>query len=84
LQAQIKFIIHRMESAIANHEFEKARFYSDEERKRRDNLREQQDKCRLEGKLKTTVTREDIENAVARRTGMDLATIRQTGTARTW
>jgi ATP-dependent Clp protease ATP-binding subunit ClpC len=82
LQAQIKFIIHRMESAIANHEFEKARFYSDEERKRRDNLREQQDKCRLEGKLKTTVTREDIENAVARRTGMDLATIRQTGTAR--
>jgi len=28
-----------MENAIANHEFEKARFYSDEERKERENLR---------------------------------------------
>ena len=28
-----------MDSAIANHEFEKARFYSDEERKERENLR---------------------------------------------
>jgi hypothetical protein len=28
-----------MEHAIANHEFEKARFYSDEERKERENLR---------------------------------------------
>ena len=26
---RIKFIVHRMENAIANHEFEKARFYSD-------------------------------------------------------
>jgi len=26
-----------MDSAIANHEFEKARFYSDEERKEREN-----------------------------------------------
>jgi hypothetical protein len=29
-----------MERAIATHEFEKARFYSDEERKERENLRE--------------------------------------------
>ena len=28
-----------MERAIANHEFEKARFYSDEERKERENMR---------------------------------------------
>jgi len=32
VQKRIKFIVHRMENAIANHEFEKARFYSDEER----------------------------------------------------
>ena len=31
--------MHRMENAIANHEFEKARFYSDEERKERENMR---------------------------------------------
>ena len=28
VQKRIKFIVHRMENAIANHEFEKARFYS--------------------------------------------------------
>ena len=39
VQKRIKFIVHRMENAIANHEFEKARFYSDEERKERENLR---------------------------------------------
>ena len=36
VQKRIKFIVHRMDSAIANHEFEKARFYSDEERKERE------------------------------------------------
>ena len=36
VQKRIKFIVHRMENAIANHEFEKARFYSDEERKERE------------------------------------------------
>src|SRR5437867_7857254 len=39
IQKRIKFIVHRMENAIANHEFEKARFYSDEESKERENLR---------------------------------------------
>ena len=33
VQKRVKFITHRMESAIAAHEFEKARFYSEEERK---------------------------------------------------
>ena len=40
IQKRIKFIVHRMENAIANHEFEKARFYSDEERKERENMRD--------------------------------------------
>src|SRR5262249_39770855 len=38
IQRRIDFIVQRMELAIANHEFEKARFYSDEERKERQNL----------------------------------------------
>jgi len=36
---RIVFIVEGRECAIANHEFEKARFYSDEERKERQNLR---------------------------------------------
>ena len=39
VQKRVKFITHRMETAIANHEFEKARFYSEEERKEKENLR---------------------------------------------
>ena len=37
-----------MEHAIANHEFEKARFYSDEERKERENLRLLREQFNLE------------------------------------
>src|SRR5664280_267950 len=36
VEKRIKFIVHRMENAISNHEFEKARFYSDEERTERE------------------------------------------------
>jgi hypothetical protein len=39
IQKRLDFICERMEHAIASHEFEKARFYSDEERKERENLR---------------------------------------------
>jgi ATP-dependent Clp protease ATP-binding subunit ClpA len=39
IQKRIDFIVEEMERAIANHEFEKARFYSDEKRKERENLR---------------------------------------------
>jgi hypothetical protein len=39
IQKQIDFITEGIERAIVNHEFEKARFYSDEERKERENLR---------------------------------------------
>jgi hypothetical protein len=38
-QKRIDLIVKRMEQSIANHEFEKARFYSDEERKERERLR---------------------------------------------
>jgi ATP-dependent Clp protease ATP-binding subunit ClpC len=40
VQKRIAFIVRRMEGCIANHEFEKARFYSDEERKEREALRQ--------------------------------------------
>src|SRR3989304_3677981 len=47
IQKRVKFITHRMETAIANHEFEKARFYSDEERKEREKLRHVRGKLNL-------------------------------------
>jgi len=39
IRQRIQYIVKGMENAIANHEFVKARAYSDEERKERDNLR---------------------------------------------
>jgi hypothetical protein len=48
IQKRIDFISERMENAIANHEFEKARFYSDEERKERENLRLLREQFNLE------------------------------------
>jgi hypothetical protein len=39
IRKRIDFITDAMERAIANHQFEKARFYSEEERKERENMR---------------------------------------------
>ena len=38
VQARIEFIMRRLEAALANHEFEKAEFYTAEQRKERENL----------------------------------------------
>jgi ATP-dependent Clp protease ATP-binding subunit ClpC len=65
VQKRIKFIVHRMEAAIANHEFEKARFYSDEEHKERVNLQFLREKYKLDEIVTTTITREHIESVVS-------------------
>ncbi|MFL6463922.1 MAG: hypothetical protein ACJ73N_05885 [Bryobacteraceae bacterium] len=44
---QVKLVLSQMEHAIANHQFEKARFYSEEERKARENLRLLQQKYQI-------------------------------------
>jgi ATP-dependent Clp protease ATP-binding subunit ClpC len=77
VQKRIKFIVHRMENAIANHEFEKARFYSDEERKERENLRALRDKYHLDETSTGIVTREDIEEVVSRWTGVPISSIKE-------
>jgi hypothetical protein len=48
IQKRINFIVERIDHAIANHESEKARFYSDEERKERENLRLLREQFNLE------------------------------------
>ncbi len=82
VQKRIKFIVHRMENAIANHEFEKARFYSDEERKERENLRSLRDKYHLDDSSAGIVTREDIEDVVSRWTGVPITSLKEEETQR--
>src|SRR5215470_12027143 len=77
VQKRIKFIAHRMENAIANHEFEKARFYSDEERKERENLRGLREKYHLDESATGVVNREDIEEVVSRWTGVPVTSIKE-------
>src|SRR5438445_6180963 len=60
VQKRVKFITHRMESAIAAHEFEKARFYSEEERKEKETLRGLRDRYKLDDATTGIVSREDI------------------------
>lgn len=48
IQSRIRSIVKAMENAIANHEFEKARLHSDEERKERENLRLLREEFHLE------------------------------------
>src|SRR5512142_1357916 len=82
IQKRIKFIVHRMENAIANHEFEKARFYSDEERKERENLRGLREKYHLDESSTGVVNREDIEDVVSRWTGVPIASIKEEESAK--
>ncbi len=77
IQKRIKFIVHRMENAIANHEFEKARFYSDEERKERENLRVLREKYNLDDTSTGVVAKDDIEDVVARWTGVPMTSIKE-------
>ena len=81
VQNRLKFVVRRMENAIANHEFEKGRFYSDEERKERENLRVLREKYQMDETAEGTVTREDIEEVVASWTGVSVATLRQESAA---
>ena len=60
------FVIHRMDAAIANHEFEKARFYTEEEKKERETLRDLREKHHLEGEQSGVVGPETIEEVIAR------------------
>jgi ATP-dependent Clp protease ATP-binding subunit ClpC len=66
---RIRFIVQRTEASIANHEFEKARFYSAEERKERDNLKELREKYKLRNNPALNIGREEIEKVVSKLVG---------------
>ena len=64
-----------MQTSIANHEFEKARFYSSEERKERNNLNELRQKYKLDETPALNIRREHIQRAVSKITGTPIEAI---------
>ena len=66
VRKKLAFIADRMESAIANHEFEKARFYHDEERKERANLLALRQKHGLNDPPPLMVGRDDVDQIIAK------------------
>jgi ATP-dependent Clp protease ATP-binding subunit ClpC len=69
VRKRIRFVVQRMEASIANHEFEKARFYSQEERKERDNLKQVREKYKLDETPALIVRPQEIEKAVNKLVG---------------
>ena len=76
---KIGFIVNRMKTAIANHELEKARVLSEEERKARQELTELYAKHKSGQEAPTAVTREALEEVVAHWTGQAVEEIRKAG-----
>ncbi|MDD5541675.1 MAG: ATP-dependent Clp protease ATP-binding subunit [Acidobacteriia bacterium] len=81
-QRKIKMFASRMESAIENKEFEKARFYSDEERREREHLKDLRDTLNLDENPTGVVTRAEIEDVVARWTGIPVTSIKEEESAK--
>jgi ATP-dependent Clp protease ATP-binding subunit ClpC len=79
LQQTIRSIVRRTREAIVAHEFAKARFYSDEERKEREKLQLEVQKYGLNTTDQKTINRAQIEATVARMTGLSLATVQRLG-----
>jgi ATP-dependent Clp protease ATP-binding subunit ClpC len=76
VQKRIYFIVQQMQTSIVNHEFEKARFYSSEERKQRNNLNELRQKYKLDKTPTLNIGCEDIQRAVSKITGTPIEAIR--------
>ena len=65
-EKRLKWIADRLEKAIANHEFEKARFYSEEEQKERENLHDLRKKLHLDDSSAAVVGRDHLKEVVSR------------------
>jgi ATP-dependent Clp protease ATP-binding subunit ClpC len=72
---RLKFIAARRENAIENREFEKANFYAEEERSQREALTQLHLKHNIPEMQ--IVTKEDIEEALSRWTGMPIEAVRE-------
>ncbi len=77
LQARVRTHARNMENSIAKHEFDKAREYSDLERKAREELQRRRDALQAAREKPANVSPTDIEEAVAARAGMPVAAVRR-------
>jgi ATP-dependent Clp protease ATP-binding subunit ClpC len=76
-QKRVSLNQQRAENAITNHEFEKARYYSDEEKVEREGLRAMRQKYQIDESQSVPVTVDDIEAVISRWTGTSLDVIRK-------
>ncbi len=76
-QKRIKLVVQCMEEAIVRHEFEKARSYSEEEKRERENLKALAKKYNFTPATTGSVGVEDIEEVLSRWTNIPIETIRK-------
>ena len=76
-QKRVSLNQHHAENAIANHEFEEARYYSDEEKIEREGLRALREKYKIDESQSVPVTVDDVEAVISRWTGTSLDVIRK-------
>lgn len=75
LRREIREIVKKMENAIASHELQKARYYSDQERKEREKLSQLEQSHQVNAI--EPVTREVIEEVLSGWTGIPVSKIRE-------
>jgi ATP-dependent Clp protease ATP-binding subunit ClpC len=74
---RVRVLAMRMQNAVANHEFEKARFYTDEERRERRALEELEKKHDLGTQHLLVITRETVEEALSKWISVSVEAIRK-------
>lgn len=77
LQKEIKIIVHKMDHAIAQKEFEKAIVFKEQELEEREKLQEITDKWRLQQQRPTRVDKKDVEEVISRWTGIPISTLKE-------
>jgi ATP-dependent Clp protease ATP-binding subunit ClpC len=77
VQKRLRFIVTRKNGAIENHEFEKARFYSDEERIERTALDSLLNEYRKNSPVVLEITADDVIGVLARWVGFTEEAVRQ-------
>lgn len=75
IRRRIRLLTRQIENAIANHEFEKASFFGDEERKERRSLQQLSEQLK-QSPPNNSVTAEDLVEAVAARAGIPVSSVR--------
>jgi ATP-dependent Clp protease ATP-binding subunit ClpC len=75
IRKRLRMVVRLMENAIANHEFDKARAYSEEERRERQNLQRLRDELG-QTTQNNVVDPEDVVDATASRAGVPVEAIR--------